>query len=207
MNQQWKNLISHDTHKISLGNVEILVNDGVFTFDSNLTYSTTQTLNFLKTLDLRNKKILDIGCGTGIIGISCLLNGAEKVTFSDVNQQAIENTLLNLENNNLLDKSEVINSDLFEKIHNKFDFIFANLPIANEIWLPKINKRTETLLEKFLEKVPTFMNKNGKVIFNWASFASLQELKNILEKFNYQYKLFEEKKLGHDWYIIEIQFN
>ncbi len=207
MNHQWKNLISHDPHKILLGNTDITVHDGVFTPDSNLTYSTTQILNFLKTLDLRNKKILDLGCGTGIIGISCLLGGAEKVTFSDVSQKAIENTLLNLGNNNLLDKSEVVNSDLFENIHDKFDFIFANLPIANELWLPEINEDTQGLLKRFLEKVPNFVNRNGKVIFNWASFASLEELKTYLQKFNYQFNLFEEKKLGHDWYVVEIRFD
>ena len=206
MAEKWANLIKHSDHTINYGNLEIIVFDGVFTPDSNLTYSTTQTLEYIKKLDVKEKKVLDIGCGTGIIGITCLASGAKTVTFSDVNPKAIENTRLNLKSNNLSDKAEVVQSDLFKNIHGKFDFIFANLPISNEVWLPEISEQTETLVERFLKELPPFVNENGRVIINWGSFASLEELENNLVKFKYKYTKVSEKSLDHDWYIIYIQF-
>jgi len=206
MQEEWNNLIKHKDHKINYDGLEIVVHDGVFTPDSNLTHSTTQTLEYIKKLDIKGKEILDIGCGTGIIGITCLAKGAKKVTFSDINPKAVDNTLENLKANNFSDKVEVIQSDLFKNINGKFDFVFANLPISNELWSPEISEETETLVERFLSELPSFVNKNGRVIINWGSFASLEELKNSLEKFKYEYNQIQEKSLGHDWYIIDIQF-
>ena len=40
--------------------------------------------------DLKNKVILDLGCGAGLVGIACLLAGAARVTFHDFNQAVIE---------------------------------------------------------------------------------------------------------------------
>lgn len=42
------------------------------------------------------KRLLDIGCGSGIVGLYCLLNDAEFVYFNDMQQQAVELTLDNL---------------------------------------------------------------------------------------------------------------
>jgi len=40
--------------------------------------------------DIEEKIIADLGCGTGIIGIGCLLLGARKVYFVDVDKDAIK---------------------------------------------------------------------------------------------------------------------
>lgn len=46
------------------------------------------------------KSLLEIGTGTGIIGISCALNGA-KVTLTDINSDAVKNAGDNVEKYNL----------------------------------------------------------------------------------------------------------
>src|SRR3989338_6026344 len=54
-----------------------------------------------------NWKILDLGCGYGIVGISLLKHNPDlKMTFSDINKRAVEITKKNLRLNNL--KAEVM---------------------------------------------------------------------------------------------------
>lgn len=208
MKSEWDSLIHHQEHNVEYKGLKIVVWDGVFTPDQNLTYSSTQTLEYLEDIDIQGKDILDMGCGTGIIGIACLIKGANKVTFTDVNQRSIENTVFNLKENNLFsNKVDVVTSDLFKEVSGNFDIIFANLPISNELWVPEINENTEGLLVNFLRDIPHFIKEKGRVIINWGSFADLNEVTATLKKFGYPYTLVTQRKLGHDWYIIDIQFN
>ncbi len=70
-------------------------------------------------------KILDVGCGTGIVGIHYLEKGNE-VTFIDIDPKAVECTKKNLEFNKL--SGDVIVSDLLSSIKGEFDFCLFNPP-------------------------------------------------------------------------------
>ncbi|MCF7866710.1 methyltransferase [Candidatus Woesearchaeota archaeon] len=74
-------------------------------------------------------RILDLGCGYGVVGISILRNNKDlDVVFSDVNRRAIDLTKENLAFLNL--HAKVFHSDLFEKIKGSFDVILSNPPMA-----------------------------------------------------------------------------
>jgi len=75
-------------------------------------------------------RVLDLGCGYGPIGviIAKLLNNAN-VTMSDVNERALELTLMNAKENKTEDKIEAINSEAFENIKDSYDMILTNPPI------------------------------------------------------------------------------
>ena len=74
-----------------------------------------------------NWKILDLGCGYGIIGLALLnSNKTLKLTFSDINERAIEITNKNLKFNKLI--AEVIQSNGFENIKENFNTILLNPP-------------------------------------------------------------------------------
>jgi release factor glutamine methyltransferase len=109
--------------------MNILVKDFVFSPDHKITNSTNFLLNSIP--DLSDKKALNLACGTGIVGLSCLKRGSEKVVFSDISRCAVQNTKVNLKNNFRDNESEIILSNLFDKIDQKFDYIFANLPILD----------------------------------------------------------------------------
>jgi len=79
----------------------------------------------------KNKKILDIGAGSGIPSILFMLNGAKYVLGIDINPDAIENANYNKKINKIKN-IEFIESDLFENIKLiifDFDIYFANLPL------------------------------------------------------------------------------
>lgn len=80
---------------------------------------------------LKTSTVLDLGCGSGIIGLSLakqLSPSASRVVLSDVSGDALS---LARENSELLGLSEQVaflESDLFSAIDESFDLIVANLP-------------------------------------------------------------------------------
>ena len=72
--------------------VTVKVFSGVF--HPGLFYSTTFLINFLLAQKIRNKSLLELGCGTGLLSIISAKNGAV-VTASDLSHQAIKNITSN----------------------------------------------------------------------------------------------------------------
>ncbi len=54
--------------------------------------------NMLK-LEIKDAEVLDMGCGTGVLGILALLKQAKHVNFVDIDDWAIENTKENIKKN------------------------------------------------------------------------------------------------------------
>ena len=77
---------------------------------------------FIETLNLKNKHILDLGTGSGIIALNAKRLGGISIA-SDISKLAIQNAKINAELNNL--EIKIIRSDLFDDLPNKiFDYIF-----------------------------------------------------------------------------------
>lgn len=83
---------------------------------------------FTHPTEFKNKTVLDLGSGTGILGIMCELVGASKVTYSDINPLAIENTKINISSYLESSHSQFIICDLFDKINSLFDIIIFAQP-------------------------------------------------------------------------------
>ena len=132
------------------------------------THSTTKLcLEWLDSLDLENKSILDYGCGSGILGISALKLGARKVTAIDIDPQAIEATTINaLKNNtekNIFVYDEIIDSS------EKYDVIVANILAEPLIMLAP-------LLTKMLKK-------NGIIGISGILISQVKLIENAYRSF------------------------
>lgn len=89
-------------------------------------YSTKLLLQYINGLHISQKKLLELGAGSGLIAMYAAQKGA-CVTASDINPVAIEYLYRNQKAN----KSDIriIHSDLFEKIPSEvFDIIMINPP-------------------------------------------------------------------------------
>ncbi len=105
-------------------NIKGVVQPGVFY--PHLTISTKVLLKQLDLLDLKNMSFLELGSGSGIISVLAAKKGA-KVLSTDINTNAIENTIINAKRNQV--EIETLESDLFDKIDNQiFDWIVINPP-------------------------------------------------------------------------------
>ena len=63
-------------------------------------HSTTQLMMwFLKELDCKEKSVMDMGCGTGILGILGSFLGAQSVIGIDIDPWCVENSLENIDLN------------------------------------------------------------------------------------------------------------
>ncbi len=93
--------------------------------------------------DIKGRVIADLGCGTGILGIGCLLLGAKKVYFVDSDKEALAAAASNIDSLGLK-KYEVINSDI-GKIKLKADVVIQNPPFGTK----KVHADRQFLLKAF----------------------------------------------------------
>ncbi|WP_046743958.1 methyltransferase [Kordia zhangzhouensis] len=95
-------------------------------FPPHFTISTKILLNYIKPLNLLGKKVLELGCGSGIISLYAASKGAN-VTATDINQIAIRALKEASKKNEIPVK--VVYSNLFENISEEtFDYVIINPP-------------------------------------------------------------------------------
>ena len=77
-------------------------------------------------MDIEGKCILDMGCGTGILGILAAMMKASKIIAMDIDKQACENTVENARRNGISQIS--VRKGGVEKLSKEsFDVVFANI--------------------------------------------------------------------------------
>jgi ribosomal protein L11 methyltransferase len=91
--------------------------------------STFLCLQWLGKTDLKDKIVIDYGCGSGILGVAALLLGAKKVYATDIDPQAVLATQQNADLNGVLDKIFVGLPDEFNETFGsqKADVLVANI--------------------------------------------------------------------------------
>lgn len=75
-------------------------------------------------------RVLDLGCGAGILAIAAAMALAQNIDASDIDPDAVEVTVSNAEQNNVSDKITAFQADGFESPRLKdqtYDLIFANI--------------------------------------------------------------------------------
>ena len=120
--------IPKDKKKLSV----IRINPGM-AFGTGLHPTTQMCLQLISSLPLLNKNVIDLGCGSGILGIACAKRGAKSVTFIDNDFVALGITRENIIKNSCQEIDHKIISAL-TKNSKKVDYIFANIllnPLKN----------------------------------------------------------------------------
>lgn len=94
------------------------------------THETTQMVcATLLDHNLKGKRVLDCGCGTGILSICALKLGAAQATGYDIDEWSVDNTRHNAVINQVDDRLEVLHGDcsILNKVEGVFDVVVANI--------------------------------------------------------------------------------
>jgi len=154
----------------------------------------------LKEMKLKDKNILEVGCGSGFLSILAASLGAQ-ITAIDINLEAISSTLKNAKNNNV--KLTAFQSDLFSNITNKFDLIFFNPPYlpdkdnidGKETWSEK------NTISRFIKQAKTHLNPNGTILLLISSLTQTPA-RDLLQKQGFSVKILAKNKVPWEELLI-----
>jgi len=182
-----------------IGNVNFygnrfLVNENVLIPRFETEELVENTINYLNLLGKKELKILDIGCGSGVIGLTLKQKyPTSEVDLLDISEKAIEVAQQNAKNLNL--DVNFIKSDVFENVDKKYDLIISNPPyIKDEEEIEDIVKNNEPnialyagkdgldVYKKILKEVKYYMNDPCLIAFE-IGMTQKEDLINLTNKY------------------------
>jgi release factor glutamine methyltransferase len=178
-------------------------------FPPHLTLSTKIILDFLAPLELIDKRLLELGCGSGIISLYARQKGAI-VTASDINPIALEY----LEKASKMNELELrcVQSDLFDGLQSEsFDYIIINPPyypkqaknIKEQAWFCGLDFE---YFQKLFKQLPEFVNAHNQVYMILSEDCEIDRIKGIATDNNLSMTVIHHKKsVGEQNWIFEIQ--
>jgi len=139
-------------------------------------------IQHLLDLNLKNKTVLDMGCGTGILAIFAAMKGAKKIDAIDIDTWCYENSLENIKRNKC-DFIDVFEGDVSLIKNKTYDLIIAN--INRNILLQDMGHYAKSL------------NKNGMLLL--SGFYT-EDISIIIEE-SQKYQLQLEKQLTRNNWV------
>jgi release factor glutamine methyltransferase len=151
-------------------------------------------IDAIATLPVEGRRVLDVGTGSGVLGLFCALRGAQ-VTVTDVDELALQQTMKAA---GVLGLSvEATLSDMFSNVQGLFDLVLFNPP-----YLPSsvVEDRTvdggrggTTLLKRFLEGLAAHLKNSGTALL---LASGLNDPASLLEEHpEFQYSVVAKRAL------------
>lgn len=147
------------------------------------THETTQMIvSLLLNQDLKEKRVLDCGCGTGILGIVAAKCGAKEVVSYDIDEWSVRNAEHNAELNGV--ELDVLEGDrrVLSHVSGVFDVILANI--------------NRNIILEDIDEFVSVMTTESKIIL--SGFYE-QDAEAILQKANELGLKENQRLLNHDW--------
>ena len=187
-------------------NLRLVIFPGVF--HPGLFFSTTILLEFLETISVNGKKVLELGAGSGLISMTTARRGAE-VFALDISNKAVANIKENAIRNNI--KLHVLQSDLFnDLIKEKYDLIIVNPPYyphnpsteGEYAWY--CGKNFEYFIT-FFSQLRNYIHSDSEVYMILSEDCDITTISKIAEAQNIQMlEVYQKKKLWELNYIFRI---
>jgi len=134
----------------------------------------TRTLLEALPLNEISGDVLDFGCGYGPIGIYVSSNTNSDVDMVDINERALNLARVNAKLNNV--NVNIFESDIYENINKKYDYIISNPPI-------RVGKE---ILYKILFQAKEHLKENGEL---WIVINKDQGAKSVVRDLEEEYEV------------------
>ena len=143
------------------------------------THETTRMIiSALLTIDIKEKRILDCGCGTGILGIAALKLGAAQAVGYDIDEWSVNNSKHNAQINGI-DNMQVLhgNVHVLTHVNGIFDIVVAN--INRNILLADLPAFKEVLSKQGTIILSGFYTEDVPVLTTKAEELGLSKVKEM----------------------------
>lgn len=176
----------HDT-KTSIAPINIVI-DAKQAFGTGTHETTRMVVATLFDMNIKAKRVLDCGCGTGILGITAAKLGAKEVVAYDIDEWSVENTKHNAALNNVI--LEVYEGDrtVLSHINGLFDVVMAN--INRNILLDDMATFVEALANDGILILSGFYENDVPILLEKATELHLKEYR---------------RRVSHDWCCLLLQ--
>ena len=152
--------------------------NGVFS-KSHLDYGSKLLIESILEKEYKDKKVLDVGCGYGFIGITLSKICNFDVDMVDINKRAVHLTQMNIKENKV--SAKVFESNVYDNVSSKYDLIVTNPPI----------RAGKKIVLEILERAKEFLNKDGCL---WFVIRKDQGAKSITKELENTYNIDLVKK-------------
>lgn len=106
--------------------IKILIDPGM-AFGTGEHESTKMCLKLMSEVDFTDKDVIDVGTGSGILGVAAILSGAKSAYMCDIDSVAVKAAEENAKLNGVKDIVDIELADLLTKQDKKGDIVLANL--------------------------------------------------------------------------------
>ena len=168
---------SWDEYEPESNEIVIEIDPGL-AFGTGTHETTSLCVEFLEKYVKGKEKLLDIGCGSGILMLIGKKLGVKKVVGIDIDEKVRDVVLENFSKNGINDDFEVIIGNLVDDVNEKYDLIVSNILVD--------------VLEKLLEDIEKTLEKGATVIF--SGILNEKEEMFVKKAENYNLKQIDRKE-------------
>ena len=170
------------------GGEEVVLLDSNMAFGTGEHETTSSCVELMQEYITPDSVCIDVGCGSGILGISAIKLGAAKAYLTDIDPIAVESSLHNAKLNGVAEKTVVAHSNLLENTEVQGDVMMANI--------------TGEVLKMLAPSIPKNLKKDGVLILSGIIESRLEMVKAAYEEVGMQVIL--EKRKG-EWFALVLK--
>jgi Methylase of polypeptide chain release factors len=144
---------------------------------------------------VKGLRLLDMGCGCGIVAIASALADASIADAVDITASAVANTRRNAARIGVSHIVHAWQSDLFSEVpeNSEYDVIFWNPPwvFIEPTYLYRSQLEMSVfdpgylLLSRFLSEAPHRLSSEGRILLGFGDFGNSAELDRLVDQFSY----------------------
>lgn len=156
--------------------------------------------------------VLDVGTGCGLLAVLAA-KVAKKVVATDVNSIAVRCALQNAVLNNVADKMDIRQGELFEPIKKdeRFDIILFNAPylpseeweeqeLASQAWAGGETGRE--VIDRFIREASAYLRENGRILLVQSTLSDVEQSFQMFAELDLDAKVVSEKKVDFETIVV-----